>query len=50
MEHVVVPGVVESLRMVTRDAAERIVRYAFELARHQGRRKVTSATRPTCCR
>ena len=41
MEHYVVPGVVESLRLVTRDAAERIIRYAFELARHQGRRKVT---------
>jgi len=41
LEHVVVPGVVESLRIVTRDAAERIVRYAFEMARTQGRRKVT---------
>jgi isocitrate dehydrogenase (NAD+) len=41
MEHVVVPGVVESLRLVTRTAAERIIRYAFELARHEGRRKVT---------
>ena len=41
MEHYVVPGVVESLRLVTREAAERIVRYAFELARTQGRRKVT---------
>ncbi len=40
-EHVVVPGVVESLRIVTRTAAERIVRYAFELARVQGRRRVT---------
>src|SRR5438067_9714058 len=40
-EHVVVPGVVESLRVVTRPAAERIVRYAFELARHEGRRRVT---------
>src|SRR5881296_1703646 len=39
MEHYVVPGVVESLRLVTREAAERIVRYAFELARNQGRRK-----------
>jgi isocitrate dehydrogenase (NAD+) len=28
MEHYVVPGVVESLRLVTREAAERIVRYA----------------------
>lgn len=41
LEHVVVPGVVESLRVITRPAAERIVRFAFELARHQGRRKVT---------
>jgi isocitrate dehydrogenase (NAD+) len=40
-EHVIVPGVVESLRIVTRSAAERIVRYAFELARQQGRRRVT---------
>src|SRR6516164_8633706 len=42
LEHYVVPGVVESLRLVTRDAAERIVRYAFEYARHHGRRKVTA--------
>lgn len=41
LEHVVVPGVVESLRVITRNAAERIVRYAFELARSQGRKKVT---------
>src|SRR5215831_7213277 len=41
LEHVVVKGVVESLRIVTRSAAERIVRFAFELARHQGRRRVT---------
>jgi len=40
-EHVVVPGVVESLRVITRPAAERIVRYAFELARTKGRRRVT---------
>src|SRR5438132_13274108 len=40
-EHIVVPGVVESLRVVTRPAAERIVRFAFELARREGRRRVT---------
>jgi isocitrate dehydrogenase (NAD+) len=40
-EHVVVPGVVESLRVVTKGAAERIVRFAFELARREGRRQVT---------
>jgi isocitrate dehydrogenase (NAD+) len=42
LEHFVVPGVVESLRLVTRDAAARIVRYAFEYARQHGRRKVTA--------
>ncbi len=41
LEHVVVAGVVETLRLITRGAAERIVRYAFELARWQGRRRVT---------
>jgi isocitrate dehydrogenase (NAD+) len=41
LEHVVVPGVVETLRIITHRAAERIVRYAFELARWQGRRRVT---------
>src|SRR3954452_5713321 len=40
-EHVVIPGVVESLRVVTKAAAERIVRFAFELARREGRRRVT---------
>ncbi len=41
LEHEVVPGVVESVRLVTRAAAERIVQFAFELARHHGRRMVT---------
>jgi isocitrate dehydrogenase (NAD+) len=41
LEHVVVKGVVESLRIITRSAAERIVRFAFELARHRGRKSVT---------
>src|SRR5262249_41236326 len=41
LEHFVVPGVVESLRIITRPAAERIIRFAFELARHQGKSRVT---------
>jgi isocitrate dehydrogenase (NAD+) len=41
LEHYVVPGVVESLRIITRTAAERIVRYAFQLALAEGRRRVT---------
>lgn len=41
LEHQVVPGVIESLRVITKTAAERIVRYAFEFARHAGRHRVT---------
>ena len=41
LEHTVVPGVVESLRVITRHASERIARFAFETARRQGRRRVT---------
>ncbi|MCI0492642.1 MAG: isocitrate/isopropylmalate dehydrogenase family protein [Planctomycetes bacterium] len=41
LEHEVVPGVVESLRVVTESASERIARFAFETARQQGRRRVT---------
>jgi isocitrate dehydrogenase (NAD+) len=41
LEHEVVPGVVESLRVVTEMASERIARFAFETARRQGRKRVT---------
>jgi isocitrate dehydrogenase (NAD+) len=40
LEHEVVPGVVESLRVVTATASERIARFAFETARRQGRKRV----------
>jgi isocitrate dehydrogenase (NAD+) len=41
LEHEVVPGVVESLRVVTEAASERIARFAFETAQRQGRKRVT---------
>ena len=41
LEHQVVPGVIESLRVITRPACMRIVRFAFETARNAGRRLVT---------
>ncbi len=41
LEHEVVPGVVESLKVVTEAASLRIARFAFELARRKGRRRVT---------
>lgn len=42
LEHVVVPGVVESLKIITERASTRIARFAFEYARSEGRRKVTA--------
>ncbi len=42
LEHVVVPGVVESLKIITEVASTRIARYAFAYARRQGRRRVTA--------
>jgi isocitrate dehydrogenase (NAD+) len=41
LEHEVVPGVVESLKIATRNGCERIARFAFQYARERGRRKVT---------
>lgn len=35
-------GVTEAVRVITRQASERIARYAFELARREGRKKVTA--------
>ncbi len=42
IEHVVVPGVVESIKIITEKASTRIARYAFEFARAEGRKKVTA--------
>lgn len=42
LEHVVVPGVVESIKIITEKASTRIARYAFEYAKSHGRKKVTA--------
>ncbi len=42
LEHIVVPGVVESLKIITEVASTRIARYAFDYARRHGRRRVTA--------
>jgi isocitrate dehydrogenase (NAD+) len=42
LEHEVVPGVVESLKIITRNASMRIARAAFEYAKREGRCKVTA--------
>jgi len=40
LEHEVVPGVVESLKIITEKASTRIARFAFDYARRHGRRKI----------
>jgi isocitrate dehydrogenase (NAD+) len=42
LEHEVVPGVVESLKIITEKASTRISRFAFEYARRNQRKKVHS--------
>jgi isocitrate dehydrogenase (NAD+) len=40
LEHEVVPGVVESLKIITEKASTRIARFAFEYAKREGRQKI----------
>jgi isocitrate dehydrogenase (NAD+) len=42
LEHTVVPGVVESLKIITERASTRIARFAFEHARANGRKRITA--------
>ena len=42
LEHTVVPGVVESLKIITERASTRIAQFAFAHARRHGRRRVTA--------
>ena len=42
LEHEIVPGVVESLKIITQNASMRIARAAFEYAHREGRCKVTA--------
>ncbi|CAF0840993.1 unnamed protein product [Rotaria sordida] len=42
LEHESVPGVVESLKVITRAKSLKIARFAFEIAKHHERKKVTA--------
>merc|ERR1711881_641039 len=42
IEHVVVDGVVQSIKLITREACERVIRFAFEFARANNRKTVTA--------
>ena len=42
LEHEVVPGVIESLKIITFEASTRIAQFAFDYARVHGRKRVTA--------
>jgi isocitrate dehydrogenase (NAD+) len=42
IEHQVVPGVVESLKIITEKASTRIAKFAFDYARSNGRKKIAA--------
>ena len=45
IEYKQTPGVCESIKLISRQGCEKIVRHAFEYARHYGRKKVTCFTK-----
>jgi isocitrate dehydrogenase len=45
IEHMQTPDVAQALKVVSRKGSEKIIRYAFELARREGRLSVTCATK-----
>jgi isocitrate dehydrogenase (NAD+) len=42
LEHEVIPGVVESLKIITDEASTRVSRFAFDYARKNGRKRITA--------
>lgn len=42
IEHEIVPGVVQSIKLITEPASNNIARYAFEYAKNNGRNQVTA--------
>ena len=45
IEHMQTPDVAQALKIVSRKGSEKVIRYAFELARREGRQAVTCATK-----
>ena len=41
LEHEVVPGIVENLKIITRTACDNVNRHAFEYAKNNNRKKIT---------
>lgn len=50
IEHEIVDGVVQSIKLITYDASERVARYAFHYASENGRGEVTAVHKaPIMC-
>ena len=47
IEHVVVDGVVQSIKLITREASERVLRFAFQYAQDVGKPKVCAVHKAT---
>ncbi|KAL8645015.1 MAG: hypothetical protein Q9226_007486 [Calogaya cf. arnoldii] len=47
IEHVVVDGVVQSIKLITKAASERVLRFAFQYAEEVGRKKVRAVHKAT---
>ncbi|KAF2723009.1 isocitrate dehydrogenase subunit 2 mitochondrial precursor [Polychaeton citri CBS 116435] len=47
IEHVVVDGVVQSIKLITREASERVLRFAFQYAQDVGKLKVRAVHKAT---
>ncbi|KAL9104036.1 MAG: hypothetical protein Q9163_000975 [Psora crenata] len=47
IEHVVVDGVVQSIKLITKAASERVLRFAFQYAEDVGKRKVRAVHKAT---
>ncbi|MCJ1370413.1 NAD-dependent isocitrate dehydrogenase [Loxospora ochrophaea] len=47
IEHVVVDGVVQSIKLITKDASERVLKYAFQYAEDVGKKKVRAVHKAT---
>jgi len=47
IEHVVVDGVVQSIKLITRQASERVLRFAFQYAQEVGKKKVRAVHKAT---
>lgn len=47
IEHEIVDGVAQSIKLITKDASDRIAQFAFKYARENGRKKVSSVHKAT---